>query len=264
MKKLRIIIITFILLTVICAGLLYWGYSNTTFILVYHKIEDYKSGLKSLYVSPAVFNSQMNYLHSRGYRTIQLSELVGLIKSRKPIPKKRFALTFDDGYENNYTNAYPVLKKYDFTGIIFLNAGYIGKLFQYPLQTKEKHLSVQQILEMRNTFEYGAHTMTHPRLIKISTAAANMEIRNSKKVIEKILDKPVTQFCYPFGEYNESIVQLVKKNKYAGACTLEKKLINNSANVYELTRFEFKQTGYMSVKDFIKNLDFYIKTFFML
>jgi poly-beta-1,6-N-acetyl-D-glucosamine N-deacetylase len=97
MKKLSLIVVALVVL-LIAAGTL----SDNSFILYYHNVGTYRYGLKGAYISPRAFAWQMRYLKYRGYRTVRLEELANYLKSGKSLPKKTFAITFDDGNLNNY------------------------------------------------------------------------------------------------------------------------------------------------------------------
>ena len=240
----------------------YFRYSDKTFILCYHKIDYYHGGLKSICVSPETFDRQMKFLVERGYRTVSLTELITLLNKKKGIPRKIFVITFDDGYENNYKYAFPILKKYNFTATIFVTAGYIGKSYKYPGQPTEKHLTRKQIKEMNNYFEFGSHSLSHPKLTKISQKKLVFELQESKKIIEKIVGKQVNHFCYPFGNYDESVKETLKPTGYRSACTTQIGLVDKNTNPFAFPRFEFKEWSAMSLKDFVKSIDFYLKIFF--
>jgi len=224
-------------------------YSNKTFVIMYHKIEEHKEGLKGICVRPKTFDRQMKYLYSRGFRTIPFKQLVEILKTKSKIPKKVFVLTFDDGYENNYTDAFPILKKYNFTATIFLNAGAIGKHYEYPRSgPAQKHLSAEQITEMSELIDFGSHCITHPVLTQISFNEVLEEIKTSKTIIEKITKKPVDTFCYPYGEYDRNIVDTVKKY-YSGACTTKSCLVSENTDPYLIPRIELKELRSMSFRD---------------
>ena len=260
----KLIVRVFLIFVILFFGVylyLYKKYSARTFILYYHKVDYYKGGFKGSSIKPETFDKQMAMFYKKGYRTISLTELVKIIKNKKNFPEKVFVITFDDGYENNYTNAFPVLKKYGFTATIFLNAGAIGKFWKYPRSVQpEQHLSASQIKEMSEYLDFGSHTVNHPDLTKISENEILNELSESKKIIEKISKKTVVTFCYPFGSYNENVVMSVKKI-YEGACTTDAGLVSNKSNPYLLPRVELKEFYAMSPGDFFKNIGFYIKIF---
>lgn len=252
-------ILLFLLIVIL---LVFYGrYSRRTFILYYHKIDEFKrGGLKSLFVRPVYFNLQMRYLYWRGYRTISLEELINILKEKRQIPKKVFVITFDDGYKNNYINAYPILKRYNFKASIFLTADSIGKSAAYPGEPSEEHLNIEEIKQMTDVFAFGSHTLTHPELNKLTDKTAEYEISESKKKLYQTAGVEPKTFCYPFGKYNDSTVEIVKKY-YIGACTTKSGLVNKKSDVYRLPRIEFKDILAMSFKDFFKAIEFYIKIF---
>jgi len=259
-KKFRVLICIFLIFLIVY-GYFYFKYKDKSFILVYHKINYYKSGLKSLYVRPELFDKQMRYLKNRGYKTVSLNRIVELINNKQKFPKKIFTITFDDGYEDNYIYAYPILKKYGYTATIFLATKYIGKEHIYPGQSPEKHLSINEIKQMLDIIEFYSHSYSHPDFTKLSRKKIKDELIKSKKEIEKITAKNVDIFCYPFGKYNNTTIEILKQTGYKAGCSLEHKLIDFNSNLFILPRYEFKDINAMSINDFIKNFDFYLKTF---
>lgn len=261
-KYLKYLLVIVILLFAVKFLYLKTRYKNSSFILIYHKIDNFGGGSRSLYVTKVNFENQMGYLYRRGYRTVSLQELAGIIKNKKRIPEKIFAITFDDGYENNYTNAMPLLKKYGFRATVFLSAGYIGKSYGYPGQAEEQHMDKKQIEGSTEIFDFGSHTVTHPDLTKIREKEVTKELLDSRFIISRITNKTVKTFAYPFGSYDKNTEILLEKTGYTAACTSDHGLVTLKSNIYELPRFEFKEFKSMSPKDFFKNIDFYLKTFF--
>lgn len=187
--------------------------------LVYHKITNFEWG--GTWVTPHQFESQMHYLYQNGYKTINSKEL---FNSQLSTPNSQLLITFDDGYENIYTYAYPLLRKYGFNAIIFIIAGYIGKENLWDVNVgfkKFRHLNWEQIKEMQRAgFVFGSHTVTHPDLTKIPVNKAKEEIENSKKIIEDKLGEKVDYLSYPFGRYNNTIKKLAKDAGYSASFTL--------------------------------------------
>ncbi|MBU2567801.1 MAG: polysaccharide deacetylase family protein [Elusimicrobia bacterium] len=261
-------VIILVVLTVPAAIFFCWyqmlvrKYKNSSFIMVYHKVDRYRGGLKGLCVSPEAFDRQMDYLYRRGYRAIPLGSLVDSIINKKDILPKTFVLTFDDGYENNYVNVLPVLKKYGWTATVFLNAGAIGQTVQYPMQPPEKHLTAEQIKEMSGRFDFEPHGITHRALTGLSDDEIREEAEGSKKVVEQLTGKDADIFCYPFGEYNGRVINLLKEAGYRASCTTLPGIVRQDADAYQLPRFEFKETKVWSPRYFFRNFDFYLRTFF--
>jgi len=184
-------------------------------VLMYHKVSP---GKKEKYrISPERFISQMEYLSKRGYQTISSDELLGVVRKRRILPEKPVLLTFDDGYRDNFTYAYPILKRYNFRATIFLVTQYIGKKDGWG-KGKEEILSWEEIGKMRKEgFSFGSHTHTHPNLLKLSRDKVLSEIRDSKRILEERLGEPIKFFAYPYGKFNSQIRDMVKEAGYLGA-----------------------------------------------
>ncbi len=249
------------LLTLIVVGGLYIakGLSEESFILYYHNVGEYKSGLKSLYISPWIFAVQMQYLNWRGYKAIPLEEFVSRIRINRALPKKTFAITFDDGYQNNYTNALPVLKKYKYPATIFIVVDEIGRKVQHDRTYPEERLTKKEIKDMAKYMNFGSHTMTHGNLAIEKISQAKHEIADSKTAIEQITGKKVRLFCYPMGRFNPGVKDLLKENGYTGACSTYSGLINRQTDPYELPRIEWKELTGSSIHDFWNLKWFYFK-----
>ncbi|MBU0952433.1 MAG: polysaccharide deacetylase family protein [Elusimicrobia bacterium] len=250
-----------ILLSLIVVGGLYIAkdLSEKSFILYYHNVGEYKSGLKSLYISPWIFTVQMQYLNWRGYKAIPLEEFINRIRNNRPFPKKTFAISFDDGYQNNYINALPVLKKYKYPATIFLVVNEIGRKVQHDRTSPEERLTKKEIKGMAKYINFGSHTMTHVNLATEKVLQARNEIAYSKTAIEKITGKKVRIFCYPMGRFNPTVKGFVKENGYTGACSTYSGLIDKKDDVYELPRIEWKEFTNSSIHDFWNLKWFYFK-----
>ncbi|PKN01911.1 MAG: polysaccharide deacetylase [Elusimicrobia bacterium HGW-Elusimicrobia-1] len=234
-------------------------YSRRTFILCYHKIAPFRrGGLKSLFVRPRYFAAQMGYLKLRGYRTVSLPELAGIISSGQKLPPKIFAITFDDGYRDNYTSAYPTLKKNGFRATVFLMASAVGQNYAYPGEPAEEHLSPEEIRLMSDIIDFGAHTLSHPRLADVSDAQVAVEVSGSKKALKDKAGVDAVTFCYPFGSCDERSVALARSD-YVAACTTRPGLVSAGADPHLLPRVEFKDLFTMSFRDFFRAFEFYLK-----
>jgi len=190
-------------------------------ILMYHKIglPPQNSKLKNLWVSPEKFARQMRYLQKKAIPVITFAEYYQLLQEKR-VPVKAVIISFDDGYQDNYIEAFPVLKKYGFKAMFFLVSDTIGIVNQWHNPATEPHqkmLSPEQIKEMQAAgMEFGSHTLSHLNLNELSIEAANIQIAKSKPVLEQVLGKPVDIFAYPYGAgaYNPAVKQLVKPAGY--------------------------------------------------
>ena len=201
-------------------------------ILTYHSF-DYGEGLLS--VAPENFEKQMRYLKNKHYNVISFGELVEGIKNRRSFARNTVVITIDDGYKNNFTYAYPILKKYGFPAIIFLITNNI--------RTNAGFLNWDEVKEMsRNNISFGGHTKNHVYLPSVyKTDVLWNEVAGSKKAIEKHIGIPIDYFCYPLGGFTEEAEMFVKRAGYKGACVTNRGFdILNKIDLYELNRISIR------------------------
>ncbi len=163
--------------------------------LMYHHVgvlEDPQEEQYPFTVRPDMLERQILFLKAGGYTPVSLAELDAARKAGKSSVQKPVMLTFDDGYEDNYTNLFPLLKKYNVPAVIFLITDRVGT---------PGHMTWEQIKEMKDSglAEFGSHTRSHRRLRSLSNEEIVKELRESKQILEEKLGSPVTALCYPFG-----------------------------------------------------------------
>lgn len=184
--------------------------NDRVMVLEYHCVSDNIFGLKGLFVSPQNFESQMQFLKDNGYTVITFDQLDNFEYISKPV-----IITFDDGYENNYKEAYPILKKYGYKATIFMCANFIDK---------SSMLKSSQIKEMSDLINFQSHTLSHPDLTSLNSNQIHNELAKSKEVLEELTNSKVNVFAYPMGSKNQTVVEITKKYyKYA---------VNNMGGVY--------------------------------
>ena len=187
-------------------------------ILMYHYIRpdpgpDDPVG-QGLSVSPELFAAHLAYLAEQGYSTITMAELADVWQGRRTLPSKPIVLTFDDGYRDFYTNAWPILDRFRFSATVYV----FDAVFDQP-----DYLTRDMILELdaAGTIDIGSHTTFHNDLPGLSDSDAEEEIIGSRRALEELLGHPVRTFCYPHGSYSERDVALVREGGYALAVTTE-------------------------------------------
>ena len=198
-------------------------------VLMYHMVSEHlpknQSKFNRLRVIPKVFEKQLIWLKQNGFKSFTLSELVQL----ENIPEKSVVLTFDDGYEDNFTNAFPLLQKYGFKATIYI----VLNRFENNWATdkdldkasselnNEKMLSDEQIKTMIESglIEIGSHTLDHVNLPKLNKEEKEKQLLESKKQIENIFGTKCDSFAYPFGFYDEDSVKIVENIGYTNATT---------------------------------------------
>lgn len=209
-------------------------------ILTYHSVRPYYPGITNLVkeytVPPDIFDDQLRYLRDNGYTAITNEELDQYLISGKPLPAKPVLITFDDGWENQYTYAFPILKKYHDPAVFYIYSRAVGV----------KHfLTWDQVRELQTAgMEIAGHSRTHPELPTIKDIAEmRKELADSKVVIEKELGRPITDFAYPYGEYSDLAIQVLKDSGYRSARALLRSSDPNSNALYTLP-------GYIITGDF--------------
>ncbi len=176
----------------------------------------------------------MRYLVRAGYQPIPLCDLIYHLTLGVPLPEKPIILTFDDGYEDNYTNAYPLLKKYGFVGTFFIVTEPVDK-------GRAGYMSWAQIEIMStNGMEIGAHSYTHLDLRDKSVDYIVWQAVGSKEAIEARIQQPVRFFSYPSGGYDEQVVNVLHSANFWGAVTLETGTYHSSRQPFELQRIRVR------------------------
>ena len=244
-----IIIVILIDLLLILFSLKYaWWYPRKdmkkTRIMMYHMISDQlestkKSGLR---VSPDMFERHLKYFKDNGWKFIKMSELQLYENDNKVV-----AITFDDGYLDNYTNALPLLKKYNACATLYLvidrhkNDWSVKKNPKHNtgVLANEEKLSDDHIKEMLDSgvFELGGHTITHPYLPNISIEDKKYEMTECKNILETTFNTKVSSFAYPFGIYNAEDVKIIETSNFESAVTTDEGVANTNTP-YELKRIK--------------------------
>ncbi len=184
-------------------------------ILMYHRVARPLNGDAHLCVSPANFESHIRYL-SKHFDFISLEELSDYIEKRAYPARDSVMLTFDDGWEDNYTNAFPVLKKYKAPALIFLASGFIGKTGM--LKSNQIKEMAGSRIKLDSGITFGAHSKTHPRLSRLNREDAKKEIWDSKSEVESIINMPVASFAYPYGmedDFNPDVIDIAKESGFS-------------------------------------------------
>ena len=180
-----------------------------------------------------------------------------LIKNwRENIDQKTIVLTFDDGFQNFYADAFPVLAECGFTATVFLVTDFCEKYNDWegnlPTLERSKLLSWSEIKELdKYGIEFGAHSLSHPDFTKISLEEVKRELVESKSVIEEKLGNAVETFAYPYGKFNTDVKQLTAQY-YAAACSTNLGKVNATSDFYSLERVD---TYYLKNERIFKSLE---------
>jgi peptidoglycan/xylan/chitin deacetylase (PgdA/CDA1 family) len=188
-------------------------------ILTYHKLgpRPRKVRLKGMYMSARLFTWQLKELRTAGFAAGTLETCAG------PITPGRIVISFDDGYTNVLRYGLDPLAASRFKAIQFLVADLLGKHNTWDVpegEAPEPMMDAAQVREwLAAGHDIGSHTLTHPFLTKVPPADAREEITASRKKLEDFFGRPIAHFCYPYGDWNESVRDLVQAAGYKTACT---------------------------------------------
>ena len=188
-------------------------------IFIYHHIRPYVIGESARQnqfdITPELFDQQLAYLENHGFTTITLDDLMRDVASGTTTPAhKPVILTFDDGWENQYEYAFPLLKKHHMIGTFYVYTNPIGTRVYFTWdQLREMDAAGMTIAD---------HTLSHPYFKKISLDEVRREVVESKKILEEKLGKPVLHFASPYGYTDENIQKIVREAGYKTARTTYK------------------------------------------
>ncbi len=227
-------------------------------MLLYHGVgrEDTKNwGDLNLLITPETFEEQIKYLHEHGYKIVSVEEVSKRLRMNENV-KKYIAITFDDGYLNNYIHAFPILKKYAATATLYIipdaiaSHGYMGGT--------AKHMNDSQIKEMvKAGMRIGSHTMSHCDLTSIREEDYQRELAESKRLLEQRFKTHIESIAYPCGLYNEKIVNLVKEYGYKEGVTTN--LGVNTKKTYDKNPMEMYRIGIFNetngIKGFLRTIE---------
>ena len=228
-KKILCAVIILFGLLLAAALILMWSERRAVPVLNYHQVE-VKDG-NPLTLHPEQFEAQMAYLKEEGYTTVTIDELMDACENGAALPEKPVVITFDDGYEDNYEYAYPILQKYGFKATIFLIYDLTDA---YP-----GYLTWNEIGEMKASglMRFESHTMTHANLSKL-TAEADLrhEIADSQRLLSEKLGYDVRYIAYPGGAVNEQIESITRTAGYRGGFTVHYGLSTPAKGAYQMDR----------------------------
>lgn len=207
-------------------------------ILTFHTLDDRPSIIS---FSPPVFRRGMARLHESGYQTLSLREAVDCLRRGGRFPDCSLVITFDDGYQTVYDEAFPVLQRYGMSATVFLTVGEKGTVrpaSRLPSLNGRTMLAWHEIRQMQRWgIDFGAHTLTHPDLTRLPFDRVEAEICDSKVIIEDLLGAPVDSFAYPYGRYDRRSREIVRQH-FACACSDKLGLITAGSDLYALERVD--------------------------
>lgn len=211
-------------------------------ILMYHKVGApvTSPGDTFLNVTGDAFDRQMRTLARMGYCALTFGQIVEALRAGRALPRRSFAVTFDDGYACVGDVAAPILAKYGFPATVFVVSGAAGGANRWDQVSGRPVLPLMGWDRLRELtaggWEPAGHTCTHPHLNDLEDAEALREIAAGKTAVETELQTPLQTFCYPFGHFNSRTPDLVRATGFTGACTTRSGLARRDTDPYLLPR----------------------------
>jgi peptidoglycan/xylan/chitin deacetylase (PgdA/CDA1 family) len=181
-------------------------------ILMYHVLANRPAGAAypELWVSPADFAAQMDWLAAHGYHAVTLRRLFEYWRRGVALPPKPFVATFDDGYLSDFTVGLPTLRKHGWVGVL--------NLVVDNVTTGDISPGLVRRL-IAAGWEIDAHTVTHPDLTTLDLARLQFEVAASRARLRKLFGGPIDFFCYPLGHYDAAVIAAVRAAGFLGATT---------------------------------------------
>lgn len=202
---------------------------------------------RDLSVTPQNFEAQLAWLKDNGYTVISLTDLVYHLAGHRALPPKPVIITLDDGYADNYTNAFPLLQKYGFKATM--------SLVTQPIDFGDpNYVSWDNVIEMHQAgIDFAAHTYRHYDLRNQDNDFLVYEILGSKEAIEARINEPVRIFVYPSGQYDQRVIDVVESANFWAALTTQDGNVHSYRDRFELLRIRVR--GADSLETFAEKLE---------
>ena len=221
-------------------------------VLMYHSISNDNNKIS---VSVLNFKKQMQFMQSLGYIGCSLNNI------NSNSSKKKIVITFDDGYENIFTKAMPVLKELDFSATCFIVSKKIGYFNDWDKNQKnfkkKRIMNTKQIkIWIKNGFEIGSHSIDHYNLNNLSNIQKKIQILKPKQFFKTNYGINIQSFSYPFGCYNKDCLKILKKNYKFAVTTKRSRYVKGKFNLLEIPRVPVNSNTSL-FKYFLKITTFY-------
>jgi peptidoglycan/xylan/chitin deacetylase (PgdA/CDA1 family) len=212
-------------------------------VLMYHQVGEHRPGsaLNRWRVKEEDFLWQLGVLRRRGYRGVALRDLFGAPSA----PTRRAVLTFDDGYRGVFERALPALLSHGFSATVFVVADKIGGVNDWDVETpREPLLTADEIRKMhRAGIEIGSHGATHRALTRLNDADLAREVAGSRDTLERLTGAPVTSFCYPYGDFDDRVVEAARAAGYRTATVIRGGISPDLSDPFRLKRVSVRGTN---------------------
>lgn len=214
-------------------------------ILMLHRVvEQCSEGEnRELEITPEFLRRTIETYRQQGHRFVSIDEACDIIsKGRTNHPF--VCLTFDDGYQDNYDIAYPILKQMEVPFAIYVTTGFIDNRIPirwYPNEKQGINTESLKTMDADPLCTIGAHTVSHPKLDTLSPEEQQREIKQSLQKLETLLGHPIRHFSYPHGAYNAETLSIINKQTFRSTLLAWGGNIRRGANPLMLPRIELRQ-----------------------
>jgi len=206
----------------------YW----TVPILGYHRVGEPK-GDHVPTVTPESFQKQLAFLVRRRYAVLPLETCIEQMVQGAALPRYSAVITFDDGYEETASIAAPLLQRFGFPATVFVTPGEVGL---------PGFMSWDQLRALaQDGFAVGSHTMHHTYLPLVSREHMQLELVESKQILERQIGRPVRYLSYPVGGFTPVVQQLAREAGYHGACTTNRGTSKHAQDIFALRRIKMTE-----------------------
>jgi len=210
-------------------------------VLMYHRVCPDDELITSRYlVTRTTFKRQMEFLVRNGFYTPRLADLLKGTTVKHPKGKRPIVITFDDGYIDNYEHAFPLLREFGFSAIVFLVSDFSRRTNWWDRPQwlgNKKLLHPHQIQSMCDSgVEFGAHTFSHRSLPSLNDYELEEELLKGKVALEGIVQQPIPVIAYPYGDVDERIKNAAKRAGYACGFAAHTGPLKFYSDLYEIRR----------------------------
>lgn len=211
-------------------------------ILMYHQVGTFGrvDAHRAVYCDSGAFRRQMAFLKAGRYNVLSLDEVYACVTGSHPVPPRAVHLSFDDGYADFAAVAHPAMRKHGFASSVYMVSGLIDAdaAWLSPEGLPGARLMSASALRMVDAegARVGSHTASHRRLSRLDPADLQREVAGSRETLEAVLNRPVLDFCYPYGDLDRAAVEAVRAAGYRLALTCERNRAGKGTDPFLLPR----------------------------
>ncbi|HML34137.1 polysaccharide deacetylase family protein [Sporomusa sphaeroides] len=205
-------------------------------VLMYHRVDPIVIDRNT--VSVERFALQLDYLSRKGYTTLTLAQLYEGLSGSRQLPSRSVVLTFDDGYADIMTYALPLLQRYNMKASVFVVTDMAGQKCSWLKDHESNQLMTWEQMEewLEAGMEIGSHTLTHPRLNRLSDENIQYELVASKEILETRLKTKVEVICYPYGDIDERVIRFAREAGYKAGLAIFDNVSLWNQNLFAISR----------------------------